>query len=401
MRKDNKPTSTVGFMVIYAFFQITSGFIHPVVPTLIVLRDFHSYMFGVILAAMSMANFIFSPFWGNLCNYVSSKYIMFICSIGYIGGQLLFGYANTEASIVVARLISGTFFGGITVSSLNYIINTSNENKSVYLVAASTIQSVGFAIGYFVGGVLGEVSVITPFISQAICMVVCALLFILYCNKNDGFKQTMPKRSVFIKESNPLSVLVSAKNLISGILSVFLLCVFIACFGQTSFDQSFNYYLKDIFDLSPIYNGVIRAVSAILSLIVNSTIGIILLKKTNHNKTFVWLLGLCTLIFFSIFIFKSLLIYIIITVVSLALNALRAPMQQDIILKKVKDEDSNVLMGFYQAINAIGSMAAALTAGFTYDLWNNLPFLIGGICLLASTLLATVFLRTDKTVENI
>ena len=400
MANEKKKNTVLGFMIIYTFFQITSGFIHPVVPTLIVDRGFHSYMFGVILAAMSLANFIFSPFWGNLCNYMPTKYIMFICSIGYIIGQLMFGFAKTEATIVLARIISGIFFGGITVSTLNYVINTSGEYKSVNLIAASTIQGVGFAMGYFIGGLFGELSVIIVFYAQAIGMTVCALLFIFYCKKDDGIKREIHRASLLVKESNPFSVFISANKFITGILITFFVCVFIACFGQVSFDQSFNYYLKDIFDMSPIYNGIVRAASAVLSLLINSTIGILLLKKTNQIKSFICLLGLCSLLMFTMFLFRTMLIYIIINVLSLSLSALRAPLQQDILLSKTKEETSNVIMGFYQSVSAIASMVAALIAGFTYDLWNKLPFLLGGVCLAVSAFIAIHILkRQNKTVQ--
>ena len=57
-------------------------------------------------------------------------------------------------------------------------------------------------------------------------------------------------------------------------------------------------------------------------------------------------------------------------------------------------------MGFYQAVNAIGLMTAALIAGFTYDLWNKVPFLIGGVYLAISTTLAISFYTNKNNIKE-
>ena len=45
-------------------FQLASNFAHPVTPTIIQQLQLPDYMFGLMLAAMQLSNFLFSPFWG-------------------------------------------------------------------------------------------------------------------------------------------------------------------------------------------------------------------------------------------------------------------------------------------------------------------------------------------------
>lgn len=53
-------------------FNLASNFAHPVTPTLIQNLNLHDYMFGVALAVMMIANFLMSPFWGKMNNYIGS-----------------------------------------------------------------------------------------------------------------------------------------------------------------------------------------------------------------------------------------------------------------------------------------------------------------------------------------
>lgn len=91
------------FFVICAVFYVAASFAHPVTPSFIKEYGLNDYMFGVALSAMMTVNFLFSPFWGKITGYISSRRSMLIGGIGYGIGQLMFGFARTEAMVVVAR----------------------------------------------------------------------------------------------------------------------------------------------------------------------------------------------------------------------------------------------------------------------------------------------------------
>ena len=53
------------FFVAMTLFNLAANFAHPVTPTLIQDLRLPDYMFGLMLAAMQISNFLFSPFWGR------------------------------------------------------------------------------------------------------------------------------------------------------------------------------------------------------------------------------------------------------------------------------------------------------------------------------------------------
>ena len=71
-----KDKKMLTFLIICLIFNMAASFAHPVTPTLIVERGLDSSVFGTALAAMQTTMFLFSPLWGKLCNYVSTKKII-------------------------------------------------------------------------------------------------------------------------------------------------------------------------------------------------------------------------------------------------------------------------------------------------------------------------------------
>ena len=89
------------FYLACAVFNIGANTAHPVTPTIFTTLGLGSYMFGVALASQLVTNFLFSPFWGRLSAYLSSRTVLLITCCGYAGGQVLFGLARTEPAFVV------------------------------------------------------------------------------------------------------------------------------------------------------------------------------------------------------------------------------------------------------------------------------------------------------------
>ena len=90
------------FFLVLILYSLAANFAHPVTPTLIKVYHLSDYMFGVAFAAMQTTNFLFSPFWGKLSGYISSRMTLLICGCGYACGQLLFFMAHTEGLIIAA-----------------------------------------------------------------------------------------------------------------------------------------------------------------------------------------------------------------------------------------------------------------------------------------------------------
>ena len=371
--------------------SIAANLVHPVTPTLIVERGLDSSMFGVALAAMQVIYFLFAPFWGRLCDYIPTRTVILICCCGYAVGQLIFGSAQTEAQVVGGRMFAGIFCGGVFTAFLNYIVNTSDpETRSAKIIAYSTANNVSNAVGYFVGGMLGLVSVEFAFGTQVVMLIGCGIFFRFLCIDDTPFKHK-PEHPLTFKDANPFGVFISAKSFMTGTLLLLFITVAIGNLGQTAYEQVFNYYIKDQLGLSSAYNGIFKAIIAALTFLVNSTIVMKVIKKTDTNLSIIPVLVASIVPLALVFVVKDVVPFAICDIVFFVLAAVRMTMFQNIFAGKGTPETSNRVMGFFQSMTALGGIFGAFFAGIMYKTDPMSPFALALAAVTISAALALIY----------
>ena len=379
----NTRAKVLMFFACDIIFFMAANFVHPVTPTLFRSLGLGQYMFGIALAAMLLVNFLVSPFWGKLNDFVSSKVILLICCIGYAFGQWFFGQATTEWGFVVVRAFTGIFTAGSFVAILTYIVNTSADDKlrASYLTIHATIQAVASAFGYLAGGLLGEISVHTAINAQVITLFITGIAFFAICERDNKITLSEVPIRQLVTESNPFSAFIAVKDFFKGALaSIFILSI-LQSLGSISFEQSFNYYLKDVFNLTSGYNGLIKGVTGLLSLIVNSTLILWLMRKDCLDKSVAVLCSACSIIMTVSLIIVDPVIFIIGNTIVHVLIMGVSPLIQNTVAELSLAENRNLIMGFYNSMKSLGSVLGALLSGMLYMLNPKLPFIFGiGAC---------------------
>ncbi|MBQ6223027.1 MAG: MFS transporter [Solobacterium sp.] len=390
------------FFVISFCFSMAANFAHPVTPTLIVERSLDSSMFGVALAAMMFMYFLFSPFWGKLCAYIPTKQIMLIGAVGYAAGQLIFGSAYTETTVIAGRMFAGAFSSGAFTAIANYVINFTQDDlkeRGRKLVILSTVQNVGGACGYFIGGMLGLISVKTAFMAQVLALVCGGLCYQFGCEDDTSVK-VKPEKKLSLRDVNPFSAFISARTFMTPLLALVFAITAVAAIGQNSYEQCFNYFIKDQYGMSSAYNGMFKAGIATLTLLLNSSVGIYLQKRTDINRSFLYILMLCTALIGSVLIYHGQIYFIAIYIIYSSVMVLRMPLLQAMSSAQATRETSNSVMGFYQSMNSLGGIFGALFAGLIYSKNPMYPFILAFIAFLVSTLIGIVYRKIYRRDSN-
>ena len=366
------------FLFFTFLFNIFASFVHPVTPTFIVERHLDASMFGVALAAMNTMFFLFSPLWGKLCNYIASKKVYLICAIGYATGQVIFMLAQTEAVVVMGRMFAGIFTGGCYTAISNQTVNTSNggmKEKNKNLTLMETLHMIGSAVGYFLGGFAGLISVEAAFLCQIIGLVSCGVLIYAFSVDDTDFKY-IPKEKLTARDVNPFGAFKAVRSFATPLFIMIFMIVAISSLGQNSYEQCFNYFIKDQFGMTSAYNGTFKAVIAVITLILNMTVCMHLQKKTDINKTFIYVLLACTSLILTILVFRGQILFVVIYILYSSVNAIRTPILQSMCANRATPETSNNVMGFYQSMNSLGGIFGALFAGLIYKADPMLPFIL-------------------------
>lgn len=366
------------FMLFFAamiLFNLAANFAHPVTPTIIQDLSLPDYMFGLMLAAMQLTNFLFSPFWGKLNVSISSRQTLCICCVGYGVAQLGFACATTQSMILLVRVLAGFFVGGIFVSFLTYVINTAKpEDQAKYLTYSATIQAVFGAFGYLVGGVLGEFSIRGTFYLQAFCLGLAGVLFRLVCEP-DGQKRQVPLKQI-AREANPLQAFLDGKHFMNVAFVMLFSVNVLMNFANTGFDQVFNYYLKDQLGLTSAYNGIIKAAVGLISFVFNMTLCLWIIRKTDTKVSITVLMGLCALAAVGTVVVPQIWLFIGLSVFVYAGYSVSLPVLQNMVAVQADPAQKNLVMGFYNATKSLGSIIGSLMSGFLYAVHIKLPFAV-------------------------
>ena len=376
-------------------FQLAANFAHPVTPTIIQDLELPDYMFGLMLAAMQLSNFLFSPFWGKLNVSISSRQTLLICCMGYGVAQLGFACATTQGMILLVRVLAGVFVGGIFVSFLTYVINTANpEDQAKYLTYSATIQAVCGAFGYLVGGVLGEFSIRGTFFLQAFCLTAAGVLFRLVCLP-DGQQKRLDLKQTF-KQTNPLQAFLDGKHFMNMAFVMLFAVNILMNFANTGFDQVFNYYLKDQLGLTSSYNGIIKAAVGLISFVFNMSLCLWIIRKTDTKISITVLMALCALTAVGTVVTPRIGLFIALSVFVYAGYSVSLPVLQHMVAIQADPAQKNLVMGFYNATKSLGSIIGSLMAGFLYAVHIKLPFAVVAVAYGLSLMAAAGYLLRSR-----
>ena len=384
------------FFVAMVMFNLSANFAHPVTPTIIQQLQLHDYMFGVALAMMQLANFVMSPFWGKINQFISSRMTLMICCAGYGVAQIWFAYSTTEAMIICARLFAGAFVGGIQVSFLTYVVNVAKpDDQPRYLTWSATITSVGGAFGYLIGGVLGEFSIKGTFLFQAVTLIATGVMFYIVSVSDGKPKKELSLRQL-AKDANPLRAFRDCGKFMTLAFAALFAVNILINFGNTGFDQAFNYYLKDQLSLTSSYNGVIKAAVGLVSFVANMTLCIWIIRKTDTRKSMLLLTLVCTASAVGALLAPGIGLFIGFGILVYAAYSISLPVLQNMVATRANPEEKNLVMGFYNATKSLGSIAGSLTAGFIYGVDVKLPFACTAVIYGLAMVAAMGYLRFDR-----
>ena len=182
----------------------------------------------------------------------------------------------------------------------------------------------------------------------------------------------------------------------TGTLLLLFITVAIGNLGQTAYEQVFNYYIKDQLGLSSAYNGIFKAIIAALTFLVNSTIVMKVIKKTDTNLSIIPVLVASIVPLALVFVVKDVVPFAICDIVFFVLAAVRMTMFQNIFAGKGTPETSNRVMGFFQSMTALGGIFGAFFAGIMYKTDPMSPFALALAAVTIAAALALIYAARYK-----
>lgn len=383
-----KNRSVLKFFLIYFGFTIVSNFVHSITPAFLQMIQAPSYINGVAFSVMSLCSFFASPFWGKMGDRKPYPQLMAVGFFGYALGQFFFSIARGVPMLLFARVISGLLNGALAVNALSYLISVSDsENRGQYLAMFAMLQSVGTCIGYLIGGVIGDYSLMAVFYAQIGAASVLGIVTLLVLRDAPG--RTLSTEKIDFAKINPVTSMTTSMRRVDAAMGVYLAIVFCFGFAMMSYDNYFGYFLRDQFGFPTSYNGYFKALIGIIAIIANSTINMWINKHTDVRKSITVILGLCSVSITAMLLAShSIPAFLGVALLYYTCNAITMPILQVMMMKDGDKSETGTISGLFNAFISLGRTFGPLIAAFAYGLNPLYPFVLAAAMYMIAALLS-------------
>ena len=398
----SKKSAAIGFIFITMLIDITGwGIIIPVIPKLIkelIHGDISeaAKIGGWLTFAYAITQFIFAPLVGNLSDKYGRRPIILISLFAFSMDYLLLAFAPTITWIFIGRIIAGITGASITTASA-YIADVSTpENRAKNFGMIGAAFGLGFIIGPVIGGLLGQYGSRVPFYAAAI---LCLLNFLYgYFILPESLSKNN-RREFSLKRANPIGAFLNLRKypkLIGLVISIFLLYT-----ASHAVHSNWSYFTMYKFNWDEKMVGISLGVFGLLVGIVQGGLIRVINPKLGNEKSIYVGMALYTVgMFLFAFATESWMLFAF--SIPYCLGGIVGPAMQAVISGQVPANEQGEIQGTLSSIMSASAIVGPpmMSTVFYYCTHKDAPFqfagapfILGGILMLLSTIIAYLSLR--------
>jgi DHA1 family tetracycline resistance protein-like MFS transporter len=404
--KKSKKQAAVGFIFITVLLDVIGwGIIIPVIPNLIKelingdISEAAKYG-GWLTFAYAITQFIFAPVIGNLSDKYGRRPVLLTSLFAFSLDFLLLAFAPTITWLFIGRILSGITGASFTTATAYIADVSTNENRAKNFGLMGAAFGLGFIIGPVLGGLLGQFGTRIPFIAAAIlCMLNFLYGYFILPESLDKDK----RRPFELKRANPIGAFLHLKkypNLIGLVLAIFVLYV-----GSHAVQSNWNYFTMYQFNWTEKMVGISLGIIGLLVGIVQGGLIRWINPKLGNVKSIYFGLALYTIgMFLFAFATESWMMFVFL--IPYCLGGIAGPALQAVVSEQVDPSEQGEIQGTLTSLMSASSivgppMMASIFYYFTHNeapfLFPGAPFVLGGILMLISTILAFRTLKKNHS----
>lgn len=372
-----KPLLTIFFIV---FLDLVGfGIIIPILPYY--SRDFGATAFslGFLMAAYSMAQFLFAPFWGSLSDHYGRRPILLVTICGIILATLATALSSALWMLFLARTLAGIFGANISTASAYIADVTKPEDRAKGMGIIGAGFGLGFIFGPAIGGVLSHYGYQVPLFLAA------ALSFINLLFAYSTLEE--PALSEAGRQANRrrLSWQLVKRTFASAKTAAPVLTFFAVTLGFTQLEVAFGLYVLHTFHYTAQPAGILLAMMGIVMVVIQG--GLIGRLSKHFGETKLVLFGLVTMALGMVMAgLASVVPVFVVALLLIAIaNGLINPSLSSLMSKGASHDERGGLMGIYQSGGSLARIIGPPIAGFCFEHYAKASpiFLAAGIMVAA------------------
>lgn len=341
------------------------GLLIPVLPKLIV--EFRggdvaagSGVYGWIISAYALMQFIFSPILGSLSDRFGRRRIILIATAGSAIDYTIMAWAPTLAWFFVARIIAGSTAGVLSTANAYIADVTPPEKRAQSFGLLGAAFGIGFIIGPVLGGYLGNYSLRMPFWVAAGCS--AANWLYGYFVLPESLKPEN-RREFSWKRANPVGGLVALRRFpaVLGLVESF----FLITLAQVMLQSTWALYTGYRYGWSPKQIGLSLMFVGVASGLVQATLVKKIVPKLGDTRAVVF--GLCVSMVSQIgygLAPYGWMIYAIICVGCFA--GIGQPALQSYVTKHVPPNEQGAVQGVFAGLQSLAGIPGPFIASHSF-----------------------------------
>ncbi|WP_400164581.1 MFS transporter [Brevibacillus sp. TJ4] len=376
-----KNRGSVLILMLNIFLVFTGiGLIIPIMPTFMTELGISGSIVGLLVAAFSLTQLLFSPVAGRLTDTFGRKRMIVIGLFVFALSEWLFGIANDSVLLFVSRLLGGVSAAMIMPAVMAYVADvTTKEERAAGMGYINAAITTGFIIGPGIGGYIAEFGMRVPFYTAAVAGVVAACITMLILQESRPAQEAASDSSAPQKERG--SLVTQLRYAYREPYFFSLIIVFVLSFGLANFETVFGLFVDHKFGMTPKDIAFIITFGSIAGAVVQATCFSWILNRFGEKRV----ISVC-LFFAGLFVLLTLFAYNFWTVfaatfiIFLAIDILRPAIGTQ--MSMVAKDQQGYVAGLNSAFTSLGNIAGPVIAGVLFDVNINYPYVLAAVVLL-------------------
>ena len=342
---------------------------------------------GLLLASYALMQFIFAPILGKISDKYGRRPVLLFGMLGASIAFLIFSFANQLWLLFVSRMFAGISNANISVAQAYIADITNPKERTVKMGIIQAAFSLGFIIGFPIGGILSEqFSISTPSIlASSLSMINAIFAYFLLpesLNQKNRKMESIVLNPFSIIESSILNIKNYYQNQkFKSILIIFFLYSFAFSILHVTFVEFNREYLK----MNSQKIGFIFMYIGIIGFLIQMFFIKSLIKIFNEEN--VMIIGFSLMAFGLVLTpFVDHMNWLFLTTFFVSSgNSLIAPTATSLISQKATKSEQGLILGITQSLGSLGRIFGPPFGGLTYyTIHMMFPFISAAIVLIGS-----------------
>ncbi|MCM3748709.1 MFS transporter [Paenibacillus pasadenensis] len=369
------------------------GLIIPIMPRFMETLGITGGIVGLLVAAFSLTQLLFSPLAGRLSDKFGRKKMIVIGMVVFAGSEALFGVATSSTLLFVARLLGGISAAMIMPAVMAYAADvTTKAERAKGMGFINAAITTGFIIGPGIGGYIAEFGIRVPFYAAAVAGLVAALINLVSLKESKPVEEEEEFVAAPVSKKGQSGILSQLKHSYREPYFLSLIIVFVLSFGLANFETVFGLFVDHKFGYEPKDIAFIITFGSIAGAVVQVTVFSWILQQFGERRVIsACLLVAGVFIFLTLFVHQFWMVFAVTFIVFLAIDILRPAIGTQ--MSMVAKDQQGYVAGLNSAFTSLGNIAGPIIAGFLFDYNINYPYALAAVVLLLSFVLT---LRENK-----